>query len=48
VLPELAKLIKVSDLDKILEKSASGLKWKMIKKVFKRRKNKSRFVEEKK
>ena len=47
VLTELAKLIKVPNLHKILEKNATGLKWKMIKMVFKRRKNDSRFVEEK-
>jgi hypothetical protein len=47
VLIELAKLIKVPNLHKILEKNATGLKWKIIKMVFKRRKNDSRFVEEK-
>jgi hypothetical protein len=30
-----------------LEKSATGLKWKMIEEVFGKRKNDSRFVEEK-
>jgi len=46
VLIELAKLIKVLDLHKILEKSVTGLKWKMIEEVLKKRKNKSRFVKE--
>jgi hypothetical protein len=34
-----------SDLHKILEKSVSRLKWKMIEEVFERRKNDSRYVE---
>jgi hypothetical protein len=47
VLAELAKLVKVPNLHKILEKSASGMKWKMIEEVFERRKNDSRFFEKK-
>jgi len=47
VLIELAQLIKVLDLYKILEKSATGQKWKMIEEIFERRKNDSIFVEEK-
>ena len=47
MLTEFAKLIKVPDLLKILEKSASGLKWKMIKEVFEKRKNGFIFIEEK-
>ena len=43
----LTESIKVPNLHKILEKSDNGLKWKMIKQVFKKRKNDSRFVEEK-
>jgi repressor of nif and glnA expression len=43
----LTELIKVPDLLKILEKSDTSLKWKMIEEVFERRKNESRFVEEK-
>jgi hypothetical protein len=43
----LTELIKVPDLLKILEKSDTSLKWKMIKEVFERRKNESRFVKEK-
>lgn len=39
VLTELTKLIKVTYLYTILEKSANDLRWKMIKEVFKRRKN---------
>jgi hypothetical protein len=34
VLSELAKLMNVPDLYKILDKSVSGLKWKMIEDVF--------------
>ena len=34
MLIELAKLIKVPNLNKILEKSVNGLKWKMIEEVF--------------
>jgi ferritin-like metal-binding protein YciE len=44
VLTKLAELIKVPDLHKILEKSGTCLKWKMIEEVFERRKNDSRFV----
>jgi len=40
-------LIKVLDLHKILEKSVTDLKWKIIKEVFKKRKNDSRFAKEK-
>jgi hypothetical protein len=47
VLTKLAGLIKVPDLHKILEKSATCLKWKMIEEVFERRKNYSRFVKKK-
>ena len=47
MLIELAKLIKVPNLNKILEKSVNGLKWKMIEEVFERRKNDSRFFKEK-
>jgi hypothetical protein len=47
VLAELTKLIKVPNLHKILEKRASGMKWKMIEEVFERRKNDSRFFEKK-
>jgi hypothetical protein len=47
MLIKLAKLIKVPNLNKILEKSVNGLKWKMIEEVFERRKNDSRFFEEK-
>jgi len=46
-LTELDELIKVPDLYKILEKSATSLKWKMIEELFKRRKNDSKYVEEK-
>jgi hypothetical protein len=35
----LTELIKVPDLLKILEKSDTSLKWKMIEEVFERRKN---------
>jgi hypothetical protein len=45
VVAELDKLIKVPNLHNILEKSANGLKWKMIEEVFERRKNDSRFFE---
>ena len=48
VLTKFAKLIKVLDFHKILEKSATSLKWKMIKEVFEWRKNDSEFVEERK
>jgi len=47
VLTELLKLIKVSNLHKILEKSATSLKWKLIDEVFEKRKNDFIFVEEK-
>jgi hypothetical protein len=47
VLTEFAKLIKVPDHLKTLEKSANSLKWKMIKEVFGKRKNESRLIEEK-
>ena len=47
MLPELTELIKVLDLYKILKKSVIGLKWKIIEEVFEKRKNDSRFVEEK-
>jgi phage anti-repressor protein len=47
VLIELLKLIKVSNLHKILEKSATSLKWKLIDEVFEKRKNDFIFVEEK-
>ena len=39
MLIELAELIKVSNLYKILEKNTTSLKWKMIKEVFKGRNN---------
>jgi len=47
VLTKLAELIKVPNLHKILEKSATWIKWKMIEEVFERRKNDSRFVKKK-
>ena len=47
VLTELIKLIKVINLYKISKKSTSALKWKMIEEVLERRKNHSRYVEEK-
>lgn len=47
MLNELDELIKVPDLYKILEKSATSLKWKMIEELFKRRKNDSKYVEKK-
>jgi len=47
VLAELSKLMNVPDLYKILDKSVSGLKWKMIEEVFERKNNDSRFGEEK-
>ena len=46
VLTKLVELIRVSSLHKILEKSVTDLKWKMIEEVFKIRTNDSRFVEE--
>jgi len=47
MLTELVKLIKILDLHKMSKKSIDGLKWKMIKEVFKRRKNDSKFAKEK-
>jgi hypothetical protein len=47
MLIELVELIKVPYFHKILKKSVTSLKWKMIEEVFKRMKNDSRFVEEK-
>jgi hypothetical protein len=46
MLTKLVELIRVSNLYKILEKSVTDLKWKMIEDAFKMRKNDSRFVEE--
>jgi hypothetical protein len=43
----LTELIKVPNLHKILEKSDNGLKCRKIEEVFEKRKNDSRFVEEK-
>jgi hypothetical protein len=30
IIPELSKLLKISNLEKFLEKNATGLKWKML------------------
>ena len=47
MITDLVKLIKILDLYKMSEKSTGGLKWKMIEKVFKERKNDSKFAKEK-
>jgi len=30
IIPELSRLLKISDLEKFLEKNATGLKWKIL------------------
>jgi hypothetical protein len=30
IIPELSKLLRISNLEKFLEKNATGLKWRML------------------